>query len=104
MMGKVLPVRRVQSVRHGLQLFKNRKTMWQMLRAVRKGEYRMSLITIVVCIVAIAYILFPFDIIPDYIPVVGWMDDGFVFYLLVKRLVFETQRYNRFKAMERKNS
>jgi uncharacterized membrane protein YkvA (DUF1232 family) len=75
-----------------------------MIREVVRGHYRMSLLTLLITVVSIAYIVFPFDIIPDYIPVLGWLDDGLVFYLLLKRLVFETHRYNRFKAMERKNT
>jgi uncharacterized membrane protein YkvA (DUF1232 family) len=76
--------------------------MWQMLRDVLNGGYRMSGMTKIITGIALLYILFPFDIIPDYIPVLGWMDDGFVIYLLLKRYTGETQRYSRFKAMERK--
>jgi len=73
-----------------------------MLRDVFRGRYRMSLLTTVITIVAVAYIIYPFDLIPDYIPVIGWTDDALVFYLLLRRLTTETQRYTRFKAMERK--
>ncbi len=75
-----------------------------MLREVFNGHYRMSFLTNALTILAIAYIVFPFDLVPDYIPVLGWIDDGAVFYLLILRLEKETHRYNRFKAMERKNS
>ena len=77
--------------------------MWQMIGDAFHGRYRMSWLTILIAIVCIAYIVFPFDLIPDYIPVVGWIDDAVVFYLLLWRLVKETQRYNRVKALERKN-
>ena len=63
----------------------------------------MSFLTMAIVILALVYIVFPFDLIPDYIPVLGWIDDGVVLYLTLKRLVRETQRYNRFKALERKN-
>lgn len=36
-----------------------------------------KLVTILIFIIAIAYVLFPFDLIPDMIPVVGWIDDLF---------------------------
>lgn len=84
-------------------LFQNRKTLWQMIREALNGRYRMSLFTTLVVILALAYIIFPFDLLPDYIPFLGWIDDGFAFFLLVKRLQRETSRYVRFKAMERKH-
>ena len=73
-----------------------------MMREVFTGRYRMSLLTTVIVLFAIAYIIFPFDLIPDYLPVIGWVDDGLILYFALRRLVKETQRYSRFKAMERK--
>lgn len=95
-------VTRVKNVKHGWHLLRNRKTLWQMLRESVRGGYKMSFLTIAAIVLTIGYVVFPFDIIPDFIPVVGWMDDGFVIYLLLRRLVNETQRFSRFKAMERK--
>jgi len=102
-MAKFTSVRQTNTLRHGWHLLKNRKTLWQMLREVVNGRYKMSWLTTLVAVFAIIYIIFPFDLIPDYIPVLGWIDDALVFYLLLLRLVKETQRYNRFKAMERKD-
>ena len=73
-----------------------------MLREAFSGRYRMSFLTMSAFVLCIAYIIFPFDLLPDYIPVLGWIDDGLVFYLLLKRLHAETHRYNRYKAMERR--
>src|ERR1041385_3672927 len=101
-MSKFVPVSSVQNIRHDWHLMRNRKTMWQMLREALRGHYRMSILTTLAICIAIAYIVFPFDIIPDYIPVLGWIDDGLVFYLLLKRLSSETKRYIRHKAIERK--
>src|ERR1035437_157101 len=101
-MSKFTSARPVQNIRHGLHLFRNRRTLWQMIREVLSGRYRMSWLTTLIALFSIAYIIYPFDLIPDYIPVLGWIDDGLVLYLLLWRLVKETHRYNRFKAMERK--
>jgi len=73
-----------------------------MIREVLKGSYRMSFVTTIVVLFSIVYIIFPFDLIPDYIPVLGWIDDGLIFYLMLRTLVKETQRYNRFKASSRR--
>ncbi len=101
-MAKATSMRPAKTLRHGWTLLQNRRTLWQMLRDVFSGKYRMSMLTNLVALFAIAYVIFPFDLIPDFIPVVGWIDDGLVVYLLLLRLVKETQRYNRFKAMGRK--
>lgn len=34
-----------------------------------------KIIGILIAIIVIAYILFPLDIIPDIIPIIGWIDD-----------------------------
>ncbi len=101
-MSKIPSARPVQSVRHGWHLFRNRRTLWQMIREALNGRYRMSWLTTLVVLFSIAYVIFPFDLIPDYIPVLGWIDDGAVLYLMLMRLVKETQRFSRFKAMERR--
>ena len=102
-MSRIVTGRGVEQVKHGWLLLKNRKVMWQMIRETLKGSYRMSLLSLAVSVCSIAYIIFPFDLIPDYIPVLGWIDDGVVFYLMLKRLSWETQRYNRYKAAERRS-
>ena len=75
-----------------------------MLRDALHGHYRLSFLTTALAIFTIAYVIFPFDLIPDHIPVLGWIDDGVLVYLLLLRLGKETQRYIRFKAMERKQN
>ena len=101
-MSKLFSVRQVRGIRQTFGLFQSRRTLWQMLRETLNGRYRMSTLTLLISIAAVAYIIIPFDLITDFIPVVGWIDDGFVFFLLVRRLHVEMRRYNRCKAMGRK--
>src|ERR1043165_3392066 len=101
-MARMIPARGVKSMRHATHLFSNRRTLWQMIRAVLNGTYRMSFLTTVIVIAALAYVISPIDLIPDFLIFFGWLDDGFIIYLVLKRLTTETQRFNRFKAMERK--
>ena len=74
-----------------------------MLKDTVRGRYRLSLLTSVIVICSIAYIVFPYDLVPDHIPVTGWIDDVLVFYFMLRTLKKETHRYNRHKAMERKH-
>jgi uncharacterized membrane protein YkvA (DUF1232 family) len=102
-MARYTVMRSLNSVRKGWGLFKNKKTLWQMLKEIVNGRYRMSFYTHLVLLLGLVYIIFPFDLIPDGIPVIGWIDDGFVVFLLVRRLNAETMRFIRYKAMERRH-
>jgi len=101
-MSKFTTVRGVRNTKQVVHLFQNRRTLWQMLKDVFNGRYRMSFLTKVIMAASVLYVLFPFDVISDLIPFFGWLDDGFVIFLLVRRLLSETHRYTRFKVMERK--
>ena len=92
----------VQGVRYRSLFLRNRKTMWQMIRETLTGRYHMSLLTVGIFVFAVVYIIYPNDPIPDRIPVLGWLDDLLVVFLLVWRLVAESHRYVRSKAMDRK--
>jgi len=47
-------------------------------RTLRNAKYRWLII-----LATLGYLLLPFDIAPDFIPVIGWIDDGVVVTLLV---------------------
>lgn len=48
---------------------------------IRNPKYRWWII-----LGSLAYLLLPFDISPDFIPVIGWIDDGVIATLLVAEL------------------
>ncbi len=102
MMGKATSISSAKNVRDGVQIFRSRKTLWCMLRAVWKGEYRFSFFTSAVIVFGLLYVFIPLDF--DWIPFIGWVDDAFVIFLVIRRLHKETFRFNRHKAMERKRS
>ena len=99
-MLKFTTMKTARNLRPATQLFNHRKTLFQMLREAFRGRYKMSFLTSLALVLGLIYIISPLDL--DWIPILGWIDDGFVFYLLVKRLQNETLRFNRHKAMERK--
>jgi uncharacterized membrane protein YkvA (DUF1232 family) len=102
MMAKFTTIRQSRNIKHAFNLFNNRRTLFQMLRETWAGHYKMSFLTKASIGLAVFYVLFPFDFITDLIPFFGWLDDGFVIFLLIRRLQSETHRYIRFKVMERR--
>lgn len=61
---------------------------------IRHPKYRWAIV-----LATLAYLFSPFDISPDFMPIVGWIDDGMILTLLtaeLSRLVVEHR--NRKKA------
>lgn len=86
--------RKIRQIRSLSQLWQHRSALFAMFRDAWKGKFKLSILTILALILAGLYIVSPFDLIPDFIPVVGWIDDGIVFYFLLKRLMHELNRYS----------
>lgn len=79
--------------------------LWLILPAIRLAwglslDRRVRLVTKILPILAVLYVLSPLDLLPDIIPVVGWVDDLIVaggllllFFILAPReVVFERLR------------
>jgi uncharacterized membrane protein YkvA (DUF1232 family) len=49
---------------------------------------------------ALAYVVLPLDVIPDFIPGVGFLDDAFVLGWVIKNLAEELERYKAHKAAQ----
>jgi uncharacterized membrane protein YkvA (DUF1232 family) len=59
--------------------------MVRVIRDYQRGEYRdIASPKLLVIIAAIIYFVSPFDVIPDWIPVLGHIDDAFVITLALK--------------------
>lgn len=75
------------------------KSMFALLKAYWSGEYRqIPWFTIAAIVAALLYVLSPLDLIPDFIPIIGLMDDAMVLTAclnLVKKDLaqFETWRF-----------
>lgn len=87
----------VSNAKNAYQVFRNRKLILPMLGDVLKGRYRFSAFTFLVVLLSLVYTFFPFDLLPDFIPVIGWVDDGIWLYLMLRQLLKETRRYGRWR-------
>lgn len=62
------------------------QAMLRLIRAYSDGQYRdVAESTLVVIVAAIVYVVNPLDVIPDALPVLGYLDDATVVSLAVKR-------------------
>jgi len=66
-----------------------------------KGDYReVSAGTIVTIVAGLIYFLTPLDIIPDFIPVVGYIDDAFVLGLVIRQIRVDLDKYRIWKLKQ----
>lgn len=69
---------------------------FRMLKDTFTGRYRnVPFGTIAAIVGTLAYVLSPMDLIPDVIPIVGYLDDAAVLALCVKLTKFDVDRYKR---------
>ena len=65
---------------------------------VTDKDFTLSKQTYIAIAGALAYVVLPIDIIPDFIPGVGFIDDIFVVGFVMKSINDEIERYKAFKG------
>ncbi len=74
--------------------YQNFKLLFDM---IRDKAYEVDKKTYLMIAGALAYVVFPIDVIPDFILGVGFLDDAFVLGFVVKQLSGEIEKYKKFK-------
>jgi len=78
-------------------------TLIRLVRAYIKGEYRdVPWETIVWAIAAILYFVNPFDLIPDFIPGIGYLDDAVVIALAVASVRNDVDNFREWERSARR--
>ena len=69
------------------------KLFFQMIKDYFDGRCELPVRTVVAIGVALLYVLSPIDVIPDFIPVVGLVDDAFILTLCLKFIKDDLEEY-----------
>jgi len=81
-----------------VRLFQDFKLLIPLIKDYWKGTYRdVSVKSIVIFIVALAYIISPIDLIPDYIIGLGQVDDAVILGLSLYFLEKDLRKYKEWK-------
>jgi uncharacterized membrane protein YkvA (DUF1232 family) len=80
------------------RLIGNFKLLYSLIKDYWKGKYRkVSPWSILVFIAGIVYVVSPIDIIPDFLPLVGQIDDAVILVLCMYFLEKDLQKYREWK-------
>jgi uncharacterized membrane protein YkvA (DUF1232 family) len=82
-----IPMRLLEILRMISRFWSDLPLLVRLLKAWKGGSYRgLSVRTLASCAVALLYVLSPVDLIPDFIPGIGLIDDAAVLALLLHSL------------------
>ncbi len=80
-------------------LFDNIRTAYDMVSDSVTGKYKgVAKSTLALLAGGLAYLALPLDLVPDFIPVAGWVDDAAVLAWIFKRCADEFQKYKAFQS------
>jgi uncharacterized membrane protein YkvA (DUF1232 family) len=74
----------------------------EMLSEYSKGNFQLNNAAVGWIIAALAYLILPTDLIPDFLPGIGFTDDAAVFILAFKQLSQELDHFRRWKELKSK--
>ncbi len=73
--------------------------LFELIGAYWKGDYReIPWMSIATAVFAVIYFMWPFDLIPDFIPVLGLLDDAAVVALAIVSIQDDLRKFCEFKG------
>jgi uncharacterized membrane protein YkvA (DUF1232 family) len=77
------------------EFYEDVKIFFRMIKDYFNGRCNLPVGTIIAIGVALLYVLSPLDVIPDFIPVVGLLDDALVLNLCLKLIKDDIEEYKK---------
>lgn len=74
----------------------------EMLSEYSKGNFQLDDAAVGWIVAALAYLILPTDLIPDFLPGIGLTDDAAAFILAFRQLAKEIENFRRWKELESK--
>jgi len=65
---------------------------------VTSKDYEIATKTKAIIAGTLAYVVLPIDVIPDFLPIIGWLDDGVVIGITLKTLSEEIENFKLFRS------
>lgn len=88
----------VRNNRALMNLIDDVKTLLALVKDYLKGNYKdVPYKTMAAVVFALIYLLNPFDLVPDFIPGLGYIDDAAVIMFVVKYVSDDIAKYRRWK-------
>lgn len=84
-----------------LDFIEDVKVLFALITDHLKGKYKIDKKTFLIIAGALAYTALPTDVIPDFIPGIGFIDDAFVIGWTIQTIKEEIDRYKRFISEKR---
>lgn len=100
-------IRRLEA--HGIpsaleKFWKDLRVLCDMITDFVRGKYKTPIRTISAVAFTLLYFVNPFDLIPDIIPVIGYIDDAFIVGLCLKFIGSDLEEYKIWKQTRDKGS
>lgn len=76
----------------------------RMIKSIVKKEYQPEFKNVLVPAAVILYLISPLDVIPDWIPVIGAMDDIALIALAIPMLMRETEKFIAWEVLKKSKS
>jgi uncharacterized membrane protein YkvA (DUF1232 family) len=75
----------------------------RMTRAWSNGDYKkVSLKTMILVVAAVLYFLNPFDVIPDFLPFVGYLDDATIIAFVGTAITADVEKFREWELLHKR--